>query len=525
MSATQKALHKLDLYLRAKYPEIIINTFEETRVTKAITSLVTSTRPDLKTWKPRKVFQWSVTSGLTGCDSISPDETADPYSAIRSLMNYSADSDPAIVLFLDMHSYIDGGNNPTVIRALRELAGHFAKSPHTAIFISPVFSVPSDLEKTMIVMDWPLPDASELASILKSVESTLPSTIEVTLNGNREKVIQALQGLTEFEATSVLLNAVAATRQLGNDIIPFIIAEKKQIIRKSGVLEFIETDVTMSAVGGLENLKTYAAIKLATFSEKAKAAGVETARGALLVGVPGTGKSLSAKAIAGGQMPLLRMDVGALMGSLVGESEKNMRSALKTAEAIAPAVLWIDELEKSISGSGGGERDGGTSMRVLGTLLTWMQETTSPIYIVATANDIQSLRPELIRRFDDVFFVDLPNQSDRIEILKVHLGKRGKDISEFDLNLLAESAHGLTGSEIEKVVKSGIETAFVLGEILATKHLLDAVSEIVPIAVTMSSQIDDLRAWSKSRARMAGKPFDAGMISVSIPKVDYPMEV
>jgi SpoVK/Ycf46/Vps4 family AAA+-type ATPase len=260
----------------------------------------------------------------------------------------------------------------------------------------------------------------------------------------------------------------------------------------------------------LEYLKEYAEIKRAAFSSKARAAGVDAPKGLLMVGVPGSGKSLSAKAIAGGQMPLVRMDVGALMGSLVGQSEANMRLALKTVEAIAPVVLWIDEIEKALGGMGG-ESDGGTSTRVFGTLLTWMQECPAPVYTVATANDVRSLRPELLRRFDDVMWVDLPNAESRREIMDVHLSKRGHD-SKFDgddYEPVVSATWGFSGAEIEKVVKQAIERAFFQERDLQANDLLEAARRIVPVSVTMADQINNLRSWATNRAIPASQPLEA----------------
>ncbi len=301
------------------------------------------------------------------------------------------------------------------------------------------------------------------------------------------------------------------TRELGECVIPVIVKEKAQIIRKSGVLEFYDTSVTMAQVGGLHHLKQYAAIKRNAFSAAARAAHVDAPKGVLLVGVPGTGKSLAAKAIAGGQMPLLRMDVGKLLGGgHVGEGEGNTRAALKVAEAVAPCVLWLDEIEKGMADNGGAS-DGGVMMRVFGTLLTWMQETTAPVYVVATANDVRSLRPELLRRFDDVMWVGLPNAAGRREIIDVHLDKRGYHTS-FDVEQyepVVSATWGFSGAEIEKVVKAAVETAFFESAPLTIGHLLDAAANIVPISVTMKDQIDELVRWSNERSvRPADEPLE-----------------
>ncbi len=495
------ALDTLERYVRARYPIIIILSHEEARVLSGIRAVA----------EHRKMAfaDWSITAGLAGEGMPDPEQTRDPQPAIEAMLEYPAEK-PTLFVMKDIHGLLDRGNGafePILTRYLRDLAARFTACRHSLVLLSPAFAIPPDLEKTVVVIDWPLPDVEELAVVLGKCEADLPAQFPVTLNGNREMVIQAMRGLTIFEAESVLMSGVVATRKLGDDVIPFIVREKAQIIKKSGVLEYFDTEVTMKQVGGLPHLKRYAEIKRRAFSSDAAAAGVDAPKGVLLVGIPGTGKSLAAKAIAGGQMPLLRMDIGALMGGLVGQSESNMRAALKVAEAVAPAVLWVDEIEKAL-GSGSGELDGGTSARVFGTLLTWMQETKAPVYVVATANNIRSLRPELIRRFDDMFWVDLPKFSDRLEILRVHLAKRGQAVQAIDEAQVAQITWGFSGAEIEKVVKAALETAFFEGVTLTTAHLLEAAAAIIPIAVTMQAQIADLRNQART-ARQAGDPLEA----------------
>ena len=256
------------------------------------------------------------------------------------------------------------------------------------------------------------------------------------------------------------------------------------------------------------HFKEYAEIKRAAFSTEARNAGVDAPKGVLLVGVPGTGKSLVAKAMAGGKMPLLRMDFGALLAGLVGKSEENLRMALKVAEATSPCVLWIDEIEKALGS--GGELDGGTAVRMLGSLLTWMQETTAPVYVFATANNVQALKPELLRRFDDIIWVDLPCRADRLQVLNVHLNKRNRQIKmhEKKMEALLDTMCGFSGAEIEKVVKSAIERVFAEKRDLSIDHLLIASKSIVPISVTMADQITMLRAWASTRAVPASEPLE-----------------
>lgn len=498
MNQTQ-AIEILSRYIRARYPVIAVLSHEETRVMAAARAVAES--------RKMRAVEWSITTGLVG-DGFDADSTRDPIPAVEAML--AAPAEPALLFVMrDLHGVLgsrDRGFDPVLTRYLRDAAARFSTCRHTLVLLAPSFQIPPDLEKTVVLIDWPLPDTDELAGVLGACERDLPEDFPITLNGGRERVIQALRGLTAFEAESVLLSGIVATRQLGDDIIPFIVAEKAQIIKKAGVLEYYDTDVTMSQVGGLPYLKRYAAETLDAFSQAAGEFGLDAPRGVLLVGIPGTGKSLAAKAIAGGQLPLLRMDVGALMGGLVGSSEGNMRAALKVAEAVAPCVLWIDELEKALS-SGGGELDGGTSQRVFGTLLTWMQEKTAPVYVVATANDIRSLKAELIRRFDDMIWVDLPNSNDRVEILRVHLAKRRQDPGRFDLLAAARATWGFSGGEIEKTVNAAMKRAWAGRAPLTTAHLIEAAGRVTPIAVTMEAQIKDLRSQART-ALPAGEPLE-----------------
>lgn len=502
----EQAIQIFDRYVRARYPILALVSHEESRVQREILN-----------WAGEKnyhLYTWTITAGLryqpARADAKPPykfeqDATADPAAALREVSeNFPLESERTLFLFKDLHRYMQ---DPVVVRFLRDLVVRFEATKHTPILLAPVFQVPQDLEKSVSIIDWPLPDVDVLEKILRRAEIGLPDSIPVTLNGSRREVIQALRGLSEVEAETALLSGVIATGELGEGVVPHIVHEKKQIIRKSGVLEFFEETATMADVGGLSRLKSYAETKLATFSDKAAEFGVRPAKGVVLLGIPGTGKSLAAKAFAGGRLPLLRLDFGAVMGSLVGESEANIRQALKTAEAVAPAVLWIDEIEKALGGAGS-EHDGGTSARVFGTVLTWMQEKQAPVYVIATANDIRNLKGELIRRFDDVLFVDLPGQIDREEVLKIHLEKRKQTPCLFGIPEVARATRGFTGAEIEKVVANALEVAFLEDRAMTTHDLLSAAKAVVPISETMKEQISDLRNWAAHRAIPAAEAIE-----------------
>jgi SpoVK/Ycf46/Vps4 family AAA+-type ATPase len=290
-----------------------------------------------------------------------------------------------------------------------------------------------------------------------------------------------------------------------------ILSEKKQVIRKSGMLEYYESQENMTTVGGLDGLKTWLLKRAVAFTDKARNFGLPSPRGVLLLGVQGCGKSLMAKAISQvWRLPLLRFDVGKVFGSLVGSSEENVRRAIKVAESISPAILWIDEIDKAFRGSqgSGGNTDGGTSARVFGTFLCWMSDKTAPVFVVATANDISHLPPELLRkgRFDEIFFVDLPGKRERMNIFDVHLKKKGRDSKQFDLDRLAMASKGFSGAEIEEAITSSLFDAFYEQKDLSTEAILDGIRQTVPLSRTMSEQIEDLRKWASGRARPANAP-------------------
>lgn len=506
MQETPKAI--LDRYIRARYPIIAIVSHEETRVMSAIEQVAKNMKLANGKRIPRKIVEWSLTRGLVGMEDVAADEYADPSAALGLVASFDEDGDKESHLFVfkDLHKVVE--NDIRVVRYLRDIASRFETRKHNLILLSPSMTIPADLEKQVAVIDWPLPDVKELTDILRQAEANVPDGTPVTLNGNRDQVIQAMRGLTEAEAANVLKAGVVACGELGDGVIAHVIAEKKQIIRKSGVLEYFEADVSMSDVGGLANLKQYAEIKRSAMSPKARLAGVDAPKGVLLVGVPGTGKSLSAKAIAGGTLPLLRFDIGKVLGNgRVGAAEGNMTTALKVAEAIAPCVLWLDEIEKALADNGGAS-DGGVMMRVLGSLLTWMQETAAPVYTIATANSVSSLRPELLSRFDDVCFVDLPGAESRKQILNLHLAKRGQKV-EGDTSAVVSATWGFSGREIEKVVKFAVERAYFDGKPVEIAHLLVSAEKIVPTSETKKDDITALREWARGKAIYAGETLEA----------------
>jgi len=453
---------------------------------------------------------WSITTGIRNAedptDQVGPE---DPIAALEFVASYGVTEEKpygeaAVFVFLDLHPYFQSDPRPT--RALRDVLAGLTNTQRSLIVLSPVLAVPEECKRQVAVVDWDLPVLDELTGMLDDFIADLSDAVECNLNGDHEQIARALCGLTEFQAQSVLATAVIATGRLDADAVEFIISEKARLIRESGLLEFYQpTD--LPEIGGLDLLKSYLSRRRRSFSDEAKEYGIQTPRGLLLVGVPGTGKSLAAKTLAKlWKLPLIRLDIGALMGSLVGQSEANLRQALKVAESASPCILWLDEIEKALSGiRSSGVSDGGTTARVFGSLLTWMQERTNPVYVVATSNDVSALPPELLRagRIDDIMFTDLPNAIERAEIWDIHIAKVGRVPERFDVGTLVTISDGYTGAEIEVAVGDALHQGFDNDREIVTDDLIAAIRARIPLTVTMREQIDELRDWASRRAKPA----------------------
>jgi SpoVK/Ycf46/Vps4 family AAA+-type ATPase len=317
-------------------------------------------------------------------------------------------------------------------------------------------------------------------------------------------------GLTLGEAENVFAKIIVKDERLSGEDVNEVFAEKQQIIRKSGLLEYYATNESFANVGGMAVLKEWLNKRAIAFTSEARAFGLPAPKGILMLGVQGCGKSLCAKAVSNlWQLPLLRFDMGRMFGSLVGSSEENVRRAIAVAESVAPAILWVDEIDKAFAGSqGSGATDGGTTARVFGTFLTWLSEKTAPVFVVATANDISQLPPELLRkgRLDEIFFVDLPSRDERLEIFRIHVTRRGRDAAKFNLDVLTGASGEFSGAEIEEAINSALYDAFYAKQELTTEHVLGALAETVPLAKTMDEQINRLRSWAEGRARNASVP-------------------
>ena len=497
--AWPRFVSELDTLIRARYPLVYLVTWEEARLDAIL--------EDLAREHGKSLVTWSVTRGLRragGARGAPVDGGKDP---VEMLSQVERLPDPSLVVLKDFHPFL---SDPTVVRALRELAQGLKSSFTTVILLSPTLTIPPELEKEVTVLDVPLPSARDLLALLKDIVTELRQSRSASVQMSKEDaeaIIKAAQGLTLSEAENAFAKAIASDGALGKDDVRLVLEEKRQVIRKSGLLEYYPADESLQDVGGLENVKTWLGRRTAAFGEAARRFGLPEPKGLLLLGVQGCGKSLTAKAIASTwRLPLLRLDMGRIFSGLVGSSEENLRKAIRVAESVAPAVLWIDEIEKGLSGSGSsGMTDGGVTARVFGAMLTWLQEKTAPVFVVATANRIEALPPELLRkgRFDEIFFIDLPTVAERDEIFRIHVGRRGRDPARFDLPAVARLAHGFSGAEIEQAVVSALYDAFAEGRDLEQGHLEHAVKETFPLAATMREEIERVREWARTRTRPA----------------------
>ncbi len=499
--------------LRARFPYLYISTWEESRVLSLISSVATNNEL-IRT--ARKVFEWSLTDGLADSGKSIGEDTK---SALKALEFIERCQEPAIFVLKDFHVFFGANNRPQdiqVIRKIRDLLPNLkqSQSPKNVVFVTPVLLLPGDLEKDITIVEFELPSFEEIRAVLKQMIETNRHSgrIKIDLNEEEEeRLAKAALGLTLHEAENAFARAMVEDGKLDISDVDVILEEKRQTIRKSGILEFIKSDLKIDDVGGLQNLKRWLIKRNKSWLDSAARYNLPAPKGVLITGVPGCGKSLVAKAISAmWQVPLLRLDVGKIFSGIVGSSEENMRRAIQTAEAIAPCVLWIDEIEKGFGGISGPSGDSGTSTRIFATFLTWMQEKTKAVFVVATANNISALPPEMMRkgRFDEIFFVDLPTQNERREILKLHLEKRLQHpevvgsfaIDDATLSQIAQATEGFVGAELEQVVISGLFEAFFEDRSVRLSDFKRAVTLTVPLSVTQAEQIHKLREWANVRA-------------------------
>ncbi|HEY9861228.1 MAG TPA: AAA family ATPase [Candidatus Obscuribacterales bacterium] len=489
---------ELNILIQAQYPLIYLVTSEEERAEQAVAAIVQARSPQ----RPQ-LFIWTMTEGMVGHEqSRSPvqNNTVSPEAAI----DWAIRQPSGVFLFKDLHPFKD---SPAVTRRLRDAIARFKGTQKTIILMSPVQQVPIELEKEVVVLDFTLPTMAELNQVLSQQLDQLPRNRRITTEA-REKLLKAALGLTRDEAEKVYRKALVTAGRLTEAEVDIVLSEKKQLIRRNGILEYIEEDETIDSVGGLEELKRWLKQRSNAFTERAREYGLPQPKGMLILGVPGCGKSLIAKTTSRlWGLPLIRLDMGRVYdGSMVGRSEANLRNALKTAESISPAILFIDEIDKAFAGSSGSaDSDGGTSSRIFGSFLTWMQEKTSPVFVMATANRVERLPGEFLRkgRFDEIFFVDLPTKEERKEIFNIHLSKRRREIARFDLDQLATVCEGFSGAEIEQALIAAMYEAFAQEREFTQLDIIAAIKSTLPLSKTMNEQVTALRDWARQRARPA----------------------
>ncbi len=496
--------------LKARFSYIYITTWEEDRAYKIIKELLNNTDYFKST---REIFTWSQNTGLQN-ENESKKNLTKPKDVLDFIVDYEANS---VFILKDIHVFLSEQSklyDYSVIRKLRDISsdlknGYYSKS---IIFIAPSLVLPLELQKDISIIDMKFPDSQEIQKVLdKIIDDNSGGNIKINLDENEKiKLSEAALGLTLQEAENSFAKSMVDDGCLDISDIDVILEEKRQIIKKTGILEYISPNLNMNDVGGLENLKKWINMRTKAWSKDAKRYNIPWPKGLLITGVPGCGKSLISKSISTlWNMPLLRLDMGSIFSSLLGSSEENMRKAIKTAEAIAPSILWIDEIEKGFSGVGG--NDSGVSTRIFGSFLTWMQEKTSPVFVLATANDINSLPPEFLRkgRFDEIFFVDIPTVSERKQIFKVHVKRNiynaeikdiSKQFTEDDYLEFAELTEGFVGAEIEQCVISSLFEAFNENRGVTENDVKKSIKNIVPLSVTQSEKITALRNWADIRA-------------------------
>lgn len=477
-------------YIRAGYPGLYIVSPEEQRVCAELKSIAQEIG--------FRLYSWSATDGIIDTEKGRFREANEPLEALLAVEDLPKQS---VLLLRDFHLFLEDPN-PILIRQLKDLLQVAKTKSKPLVLLGCRLCVPPELERELTVVEFALPTTTALDVVLTGVlaSATLPTLTDT----QRDAVLDAARGLTTIEAE----NAFALSVVQANGIVPAIIArEKAQAVKKNGLLEIIDATASLTDVGGLDVLKEWLLKRKNAFSQRARDYGLPTPKGLLILGIPGTGKSLTAKATAKVfDIPLLRLDAGRLFASLVGQSESNLRSVIATAEAIAPCVLWIDEIEKGFSGSkSSGATDGGTSARVFGSFINWMQEKQAPVFVVATANDVTRLPPELLRkgRFDELFFVDLPNHQERETIWRIQIAKYGRNPKDFDFVILAKSTEGFTGSEIEAVFVEALYQAFQKSKEPTDLTIAEVLVDFVPLSRLMAEHINALRQWTKGRARRA----------------------
>jgi len=521
------ALERLKVLINSSTPIVVMETMEEVRAL----SLVRAACSELN----MAVFEWSVADGLVRSgtkEAVAPPDvqmraaaarfgidaresakaaiynTADPVQALANLETMTLE---AVFVLKDFHRHLD---SPVVVRRLRDVGQKFSANRRTLILTAPSIQMPLELASLVEFLDMPLPDAERLRELIRETYTRMAGTHSLKLQldaAGVEAMAANLRGLTEEEAERAISQSLVARYALSPDCITDVLEAKQALLKRSEMLEFVDASDTMASVGGLENLKRWLAQRRNSWEPQARQFGLEPPKGVIILGVQGCGKSLCARAVAGEwKLPLVKFDTAAVYDKYIGETEKRIQKVFKVAEGLAPCVLWIDELEKVFAGSGpdSASADAGVSSRLLASFLSWMQERKAPVFVAATCNNVSVLPPELIRkgRFDELFFVDLPNAGERKQIFSIQLAKRKRNAADFDLERIAERAKGFSGAEIESAVQTALYAAYSRKQELVTDDLVKALETTVPLSTTRAEEIAELRAWAKERAVWASIP-------------------
>ncbi|MDP8222152.1 MAG: AAA family ATPase [Candidatus Lernaella stagnicola] len=485
-------MESVRIHVEADYPLMYILTYEESRVQAHLTMLAATLQP------ARNIYIWSTTEGYNDGPDGPGYALGDPVAAIDLAIETV---DAGLFILKDFHAYLKA--RPDVVRRLRDAHSLLKGTGKTILILAPILTIPPEMEKQITIVDYPLPDMVEIGEILADTVETRNMHALDNLNAqDSEALIRSFLGLTAEETSAVAGKILATRGTFEISAIEEVIEEKRQLLRKSEIVEFVPNTIRMRHVGGLNNFKKWAKIRARGFTKEARDFGLPVPKGILITGISGCGKSLVIQALAAHwRLPLMRLDMGRIFSDFGGSPEESLRRAILTVEAVAPAVLWIDEIEMGISVFSDSVESGSTS-RIFASFLTWMQEKKAPVFTAATANDIDRLPPEMIRkgRFDEIFFVDLPDYAERAEIFRIHLEKRGKKASTVSIEGLAKSAGGYTGAEIETAIISGLYAAFSEHRELEISDIYRALNAMVPLSVTMKEEITKTKRWADNRA-------------------------
>jgi len=511
------SLDRLKVLINSSTPIVVMETVEEVRAV----SMVRLACSELN----MAIFEWTIADGLTRAGSgpvaasaalhgEPPAPKASVYNStdpVQALANMETMTVEAVFILKDFHRHMD---NPVVVRRLRDVGQKFSANRRTLILTAPSIQMPPELTSLVEFYDLPLPDQPRLREIIRETYTRIAEThsLKLQLDSNGVDDMAAnLLGLTEEEAERAVSQTLVGRLALSGDCITDVLDAKKAMLKRSEMLEFVDATDNMASVGGLENLKNWLAQRRGAWDEHAREFGLEPPKGVIILGVQGCGKSLCARSVAGEwKLPLVKFDTAAVYDKYIGETEKRIQKVFKVAEGLAPCVLWIDELEKVFAGSGpdSASADAGVSSRLLASFLSWMQDRKAPVFVAATCNNVSVLPPELIRkgRFDELFFVDLPNTAERKQVFGIQLKKRKRNPADYDLERIAAAAKGFSGAEIESVVQTALYAAFSRKQELSNEDMLTALSSTVPLSITRAEEIATLRDWARDRAVWASVP-------------------